>query len=147
MIATRRDIFRLPRWKESRGKPEAEHHFRFVQLPLNLAMPEALLRPNQSGGRKNDGHGAGRTRAGNYARNKRDASSGTAHAEPALLYRCRLGLKNDAARALQFARSVPGVTTALVGMSRVEHVHANLEIVGVEPAPRDQFLKLFESNG
>ena len=23
------------------------HHFRFVQLPLNLAMPEALLRPNQ----------------------------------------------------------------------------------------------------
>ena len=25
----------------------ADHHFRFVQLPLNLAMPEALLRPNQ----------------------------------------------------------------------------------------------------
>jgi hypothetical protein len=30
-----------------------------------------------------------------------------------------------------------------VGMSRVEHVRANLEVVGVEPAPRDQFLKLF----
>ena len=25
----------------------ADHHFRFVQLPLNLAMPEALLRANQ----------------------------------------------------------------------------------------------------
>ena len=26
----------------------AQHHFRFVQLPFNLAMPEALTRPNQS---------------------------------------------------------------------------------------------------
>ena len=25
----------------------SDHHFRFVQLPLNLAMPEALIRPNQ----------------------------------------------------------------------------------------------------
>ncbi len=44
----RKDIFR---WKkmaslaaEAGGK---DHHFRFVQLPLNLAMPEALTRPNQ----------------------------------------------------------------------------------------------------
>jgi hypothetical protein len=29
-------------------------------------------------------------------------------------------------------------------MRRIEHVRANLEVVGVEPAPRDQFLKLFE---
>jgi aryl-alcohol dehydrogenase-like predicted oxidoreductase len=56
-----------------------------------------------------------------------------------------LGMKNDSALALQFARSVPGLTTALVGMSQIEHVKANLELVGVEPASRDQFLKLFES--
>jgi aryl-alcohol dehydrogenase-like predicted oxidoreductase len=48
---------------------------------------------------------------------------------------------------LQFARSVPGLTTALVGMSRVEHVQANLALVGVEPASRDQFMMLFESKG
>jgi hypothetical protein len=29
-------------------------------------------------------------------------------------------------------------------MSHVEHVRANLDVVTVEPAPRDQFLKLFE---
>src|SRR6202044_2583122 len=29
---------------EAGGK---DHHFRFVQLPLNLAMPEALTLPNQ----------------------------------------------------------------------------------------------------
>ena len=45
---TRRAIFRSQRWRKSRAKRAApDHHFRFVQLPLNLAMPEALLRPNQ----------------------------------------------------------------------------------------------------
>jgi aryl-alcohol dehydrogenase-like predicted oxidoreductase len=55
-----------------------------------------------------------------------------------------LGLQNDAERALQFVRSTPGVTTALVGMSRVEHVDANLSLAGVAPASKDQFSKLFE---
>jgi predicted aldo/keto reductase-like oxidoreductase len=55
-----------------------------------------------------------------------------------------LGLRNDAERALQFVRSTPGVTTALVGMSRVEHVRANLSLVGVAPASQDEFSRLFE---
>jgi aryl-alcohol dehydrogenase-like predicted oxidoreductase len=53
-------------------------------------------------------------------------------------------MKDNSTLALQFARSVPGLTTALVGMSRVEHVKTNLALVGVEPAAREQFLKLFE---
>ena len=57
------------------------------------------------------------------------------------------GLKEDYALALQFARSAPGITTALVGMSRVENVKKNLELVGVEPAAREEFLKLFEPRG
>jgi hypothetical protein len=32
-------------------------------------------------------------------------------------------------------------------MSKVEHVNANLALVGVEPAAREQFLKLFEAKG
>ena len=54
-----------------------------------------------------------------------------------------LGLQNDAERALQFVRSSPGITTALVGMSHVEHVQANARLVGVAPATVDQFSKLF----
>jgi aryl-alcohol dehydrogenase-like predicted oxidoreductase len=54
-----------------------------------------------------------------------------------------LGLENDAERALQFVRSSPGITTALVGMSRVEHVQANAKLVGVPPATVDQFTQLF----
>jgi aryl-alcohol dehydrogenase-like predicted oxidoreductase len=54
-----------------------------------------------------------------------------------------LGLDSDAERALQFVRSSPGITTALVGMSRQEHVRANAKLVAVPPATIDQFSKLF----
>ncbi len=54
-----------------------------------------------------------------------------------------LGLENDAERALQFARSAPGITNALVGMSSVEHVRANAKLVTVPPATIDQFSQLF----
>ncbi len=48
-----RDIFRWKRWWGSRRTwAGADHHFRFVQLPFNLAMPEALTRPTQSVGGK-----------------------------------------------------------------------------------------------
>jgi aryl-alcohol dehydrogenase-like predicted oxidoreductase len=54
-----------------------------------------------------------------------------------------LGLESDAERALQFVRSSPGITTALVGMSRQEHVQANAKLVNIPPATIDQFSKLF----
>jgi predicted aldo/keto reductase-like oxidoreductase len=58
-----------------------------------------------------------------------------------------LGVKENSTLALQFARSVPGLTTALVGMSQTAHVDKNLSLIGIEPASREQFLKLFESRG
>jgi aryl-alcohol dehydrogenase-like predicted oxidoreductase len=121
-----------------------EHHFRFVQLPLNLAMPEALLRPNQIVERKT----MAMVQAARALKITLVSSAAllqgqlTQNLPPYIA--AALGTKKDSLSALQFARSVPGVTTALAGMSRVEHVLANLEVIGVEPAPRDQFLKLFE---
>jgi aryl-alcohol dehydrogenase-like predicted oxidoreductase len=53
------------------------------------------------------------------------------------------GLDNDAERALQFARSAPGITTALVGMSRTAHVEANGKLVTAPPAGLEEFSKLF----
>src|SRR5205814_409657 len=41
------------------------------------------------------------------------------------------GLQTAAARALQFVRSTPGVTAALVGMSSREHVEENLAVARV----------------
>jgi len=56
-------------------------------------------------------------------------------------------LQSDLERALQFARSSPGITTALVGMSRSAHVEANAKLVGVKPAGMEEFSKLFERGG
>jgi aryl-alcohol dehydrogenase-like predicted oxidoreductase len=124
-----------------------EHHFRFVQLPLNLAMPEALLRPNQIV----EGKTMAMVQAARALKITLVSSAALLQGQltrnlPPYIAEA-LGTKKDSVSALQFARSVPGVTTALAGMSRVEHVRANLEVIGIEPAPRDQFLKLFERRG
>jgi aryl-alcohol dehydrogenase-like predicted oxidoreductase len=119
------------------------HHFRFVQLPFNLGMTEALTLGNQSV----DGRtmtiieaaeelevtliGSASLLQGQVASNLPEFVAGA------------LGLDSDAERALQFARSSPGITTALVGMSREEHVDANTKLVGIPPATIDQFSKLF----
>jgi aryl-alcohol dehydrogenase-like predicted oxidoreductase len=125
----------------------ADHHFRFVQLPLNLAMPEALLRPNQIV----EGKTMAMVQAARALGIALVSSAALLQGQltrnlPAYIHDA-LGLQDNALCALQFVRSVPGVTTALVGMSQVAHVKANLALVGAEPAPRDQFLKLFESHG
>ena len=44
------------------------------------------------------------------------------------------GLATDAQRAIQFARSAPGISSALVGMSNPAHVNENLGVAAVTPA-------------
>lgn len=119
------------------------HRFRFVQLPFNLGMTEALTLGNQS--------------LGESTRTIMEAASDlgiTLIASASLLQGQvarnlpsfvaeALGLSSDAERALQFARSSPGITTALVGMSHVDHVKTNTKLVGVPPATVDEFSKLF----
>jgi aryl-alcohol dehydrogenase-like predicted oxidoreductase len=123
------------------------HHFRYIQLPFNLAMPEALTRPNQVvGGRAMPMVQAARTLGITLVTSAALLQGQLTKNLPPFIG-AALNLKTNSSLALQFARSVPGLTTALVGMSKVEHVKANLELVGVEPAPRDQFLKLFEARG
>ena len=54
------------------------------------------------------------------------------------------GLVTDALRAIQFTRSTPGVTAALVGMSDPAHVRENMGVAAVAPATREQYLRFFE---
>ncbi|MFZ0878330.1 MAG: aldo/keto reductase [Candidatus Acidiferrales bacterium] len=120
------------------------HHFRFVQLPFNLAMPEALSLANQSANGKQGSMVQAARPLGVALVTSAALLQGKLANDLPPFVAAALGLKNDLQRALQFARSTPGVTTALVGMARPEHVRANLEIVGVEPASREQYLKIFE---
>jgi aryl-alcohol dehydrogenase-like predicted oxidoreductase len=54
------------------------------------------------------------------------------------------GLETNAQRAIQFTRSTPGISVALVGMGRREHVLENLGVARVAPAPREQYLKIYQ---
>jgi aryl-alcohol dehydrogenase-like predicted oxidoreductase len=120
-----------------------DHHFRFVQLPFNLAMPEALTRPNQVVGGKTMAMVQAARALGITLVSSAALLQGQLTRNLPPYIGAALGLENNAALALQFARSAPGITTALVGMSRLDHVKANLSLVGVEPAPPDQLRKLF----
>lgn len=93
------------------------HGFRFIQLPLNLAMTEALAVMNET----LDGEQIPVLEAARQL-------GVTAVASGSML-QGRLSM--DAQTAIQAVRSAPGITTALVGMSRVEHVDENLQLVSV----------------
>jgi aryl-alcohol dehydrogenase-like predicted oxidoreductase len=87
------------------------HGFRFIQLPFNLAMAEASTLANEvlDGERLTILDAAERL--------------GVTVIASASMLQGRL----DAQEAIQFVRSTRGITTALVGMSRVEHVEENLK--------------------
>jgi aryl-alcohol dehydrogenase-like predicted oxidoreductase len=120
-----------------------QHRFRFVQLPYNLAMTEALTLGNQTV----DGHTKTMMEAASELGIALIASASLLQGQVAqnlpTFVAEALGLENDVERALQFARSSPGISTALVGMSRVAHVEANTQLVRVAPAGIEQFSKLF----
>jgi aryl-alcohol dehydrogenase-like predicted oxidoreductase len=120
-----------------------DHHFRFVQLPFNLAMLEAFAYGNQ-------------VRNGEAASMLRQASEfGVAVVASATLYqgnlaqglppqlKASLGADSDAEAAIQFARSATNLTCALVGMGHKEHVEQNLAIAAKPPLSREAWEGLF----
>ncbi len=120
-----------------------QHHFRFVQLPFNLGMTEALTLGNQSiGGRDKTVMESASELGITLVASASLLQGQVARNLPAFVGQA-LGLEDDAERALQFVRSSPGITTALVGMSRVEHVKANIRLMELAPATVDEFSKLF----
>lgn len=103
------------------------HHFRAVQLPISLAMPEAARLPTQPLGRKlvpvlesADALGLGVVASAPLMQGR--LTSGL----PPEVQELFPGLRTDAQRALRFASALPGVATVLAGMRSVEHVRENL---------------------
>lgn len=115
------------------------HHFRFVQLPFNLGMPEAAGLPTQASQR-------GPVPPLQFGREHELAMIGSAslyqgqltHDLPEWLAQ-KMGMGTDAERALQFARSAPGILTALVGMGRPAHVFENIKVAKEEPMSSEAF--------
>ena len=115
------------------------HHFRFIQIPFNLAMPEAF---------------ANRVNGENVL--EVAARLGISVVASASLYQARLsrnlpdeirsrlpGAETDAQRAIQFVRSTPGIAVALVGMSSLAHVRENLGLASVPPLDPGRYMNLY----
>lgn len=122
----------------------AEHGFRFVQLPFNLAMPEALVLNNQTLA----GEQVSLLEAAGALGIAVVASSSTLQGKaarnlPAHIREPLGALATDTQTAIQFVRSTPGVATALVGMSRREHVEENLQLVRIQPTMPEDYERLF----
>lgn len=120
------------------------HHLRAIQLPINLQMLEAIGRRNQP-----TGQGLGSLLEAAAEQNVAVIAS-AALLQSRLLGRLPETLRakfaaglTDAGRALQFVRSTPGVTAALVGMSSAEHVRENLALTQVAPMPAANWQAIF----
>ena len=110
------------------------HGFRFIQLPLNLAMPEALTQTNQPVGDEELSTLEAAQRLGVTVVASASMLQGRVAKGLPKSVREPLGsLSTDAQTAIQYVRSTPGITTALVGMSRVEHVEETLSWLGWNP--------------
>jgi aryl-alcohol dehydrogenase-like predicted oxidoreductase len=109
--------------RESGGQ---DHHFEVIQLPVNLAMNEAVRATTQ------------RVGSANVTVLEAAASLGVAVVASASLMQSKLsrglpselraaipGFQTDAQRAIAFVRSLP-VSTALVGMRSSRHLEENL---------------------
>ena len=111
------------------------HHFRAIQLPVSLAMPEAARIPTQLLGRKlvpllaaADALGVGVVASAPLMQGR------LATDLPVEMHGLFPACTTDAQRALRFVSSLPGVSTVLTGMRQVEHVCENIA-AWAQPAP------------
>jgi aryl-alcohol dehydrogenase-like predicted oxidoreductase len=128
-----------------RAAGNSRHHFRAIQLPYNLGMPEACLMENQAlGARTLSVLAAAQANGLAVFTSASILQSRLALNLPAAVDGALPGLGTDAARAIQFVRSTPGVTAALVGMKRKEHVLENLEVAGIPFGSPEAIQKLLQ---
>lgn len=120
------------------------HGFRFIQLPFNLAMPEALLLPNQQfGGQALSTIEAAANLDVTVVCSASILQGKLAQNLPADVRETMGNFDTDALASLQFVRSTPFVTTALIGMSREKHVEENMRLAQVEPVSAETYRRLF----
>jgi aryl-alcohol dehydrogenase-like predicted oxidoreductase len=105
-----------------------DHHFRALQLPFNLEMDEAATLRNQ---RNRTLLEAAREEGLLVFASASVLQGRLAQQLPSVVRDALHGLRTDAQRALQFARSTPGISCALVGMKTPAHVDENAALLRV----------------
>jgi aryl-alcohol dehydrogenase-like predicted oxidoreductase len=135
----RKGALSLPRMVELAARAGGpDHHFRWVQLPFNLAMVEAFVDKPESILQAAARLGIAVVASAPLLQTRvlQEMPDTIASAMP--------NLQTPAQRAIQFTRSTPGIAVAIVGMSRREHVLENLGVAAVPPLSPDGYLRLYQ---
>ena len=131
------DVVRLA--KEIGG---SEHGFRFIQLPYNMYLDQAIILKNQfvNGSEASILETAINLGIGVFA--------SVPLMQAKLLKPNTIpefgNLQRSSHRALQFVRSTPGIIAPLVGQKTLDHVNENLELVKIEPLSNIEFTELIK---
>jgi len=120
------------------------HHFRVIQLPFNLGMLEAFGKATQIVGEDRMPTLQAAARLGVTAFASGSLLQGRLTRLPPALAAMIPDADSDAQRALQFARSAPGLASALVGMKSADHVRHNLALAARPPLSAAEFAALFQ---
>ncbi|HVH73113.1 MAG TPA: aldo/keto reductase [Candidatus Dormibacteraeota bacterium] len=120
------------------------HHFRAIQLPFNLGLPEAFAKNNQRVEQNQVSLLTAARQLGIAVVASASLLQGKLAGRLPEFVRERMKCETDAESAIQFSRSAPGVTSALVGMSRKEHVDANLKVAAKPMAREEDWESLFQ---
>ena len=104
-----------------------DHHFRVVQVPVNLAMSEAVRAPTQRLGSRRVVPllQAAEELGVDVVASATLMQSRLTQGLPRELHDAFPSLTTDAQRAIAFVRSLPAIRTVLVGMRGADHVTEN----------------------
>lgn len=115
----------------------ADHGFRFIQLPYNLAYTEAYLLKNQSVGGDTELtilEACNRLKIGVFT---------SVPLLQAKLFGAKipdyLGYNNQLLKIIQITRSTPNILAPLIGQKKLQHVKENIELAKVAPLDNSEF--------
>ena len=117
------------------------HGFRFVQLPYNMYLDQALLKKNQTVNGKQVSILEAANQLGIGVFTSAPLMQGKL-LSPGVMP--EFGELKPSLRALQFIRSSPGVLAPLVGHKLDSHVDENLEIMKISPMKQEEFSSLLK---
>jgi len=122
----------------------AATHFRAIQLPFNVFMADAFTVEAHEGAEEPQSPLWFAQDAGLNVFTSASIMQGRLAAEMPDAVEAKLDGDTRAQRAINFARSAPGVTSSLVGMGSPEHVQENVDAGTHEPLGASAFDAVFE---
>jgi aryl-alcohol dehydrogenase-like predicted oxidoreductase len=137
--STSAELLKIDEVVDAASDHGAGHSFKFIQLPLNLAMPEALSERNQNGKpilqRAHE--------LGLHVMASASIMQGRILGRLPSQFDVLAPGESDAVKALNFVRSAPGLDIALCGMKQLDHVRENLIIASIPKVDAGELAKIF----